>query len=187
MDRLLTQPQLPEGIPVDERAAAQLEVIREIDEILGRLPARCWLRGGWAIDFLLGRVTRSHADIDLVTWQRHRARIDRALQEAEFMRERELVAQTDYINDGQEISFVYLEQDADGAIIAHGMPAWIWEPAALPARKHTLLGAAARVVSPAHLLSDLEGYEQATGRPLRPKDFGTREILWRLTGGGGAG
>ncbi|MFF2458960.1 nucleotidyltransferase domain-containing protein [Peribacillus simplex] len=27
-----------------------------------------WLRGGWVMDFLLGKITRSHSDIDLVTW-----------------------------------------------------------------------------------------------------------------------
>lgn len=51
---------------VEEQTRAQLEVIREIDEILSRLRTCFWLRGGWAIDFMLGEVTRSHADIDLV-------------------------------------------------------------------------------------------------------------------------
>ncbi|NQX62193.1 nucleotidyltransferase domain-containing protein [Paenibacillus qinlingensis] len=37
------------------------------------------MRGGWAIDFLLGRVTRLHKDLDLVTWVRHREELEQVL------------------------------------------------------------------------------------------------------------
>ena len=42
---------------------------RDAAEILGmieRLGVRIWVDGGWAVDALLGRQTRYHADLDLV-------------------------------------------------------------------------------------------------------------------------
>ena len=38
-----------------------------------------WLRGRWAIDFLVGVVTRTHADIDLVVGRAHRDRLREAI------------------------------------------------------------------------------------------------------------
>jgi Aminoglycoside-2''-adenylyltransferase len=33
-----------------------------------RLGVQVWLRGGWAMDFFLGQVTRDHVDIDWEAW-----------------------------------------------------------------------------------------------------------------------
>jgi hypothetical protein len=49
---------------MDRAARTQLDVLREIVQILTYLRVRFWLRGGWALDFLQGAVTRPHADID---------------------------------------------------------------------------------------------------------------------------
>ena len=162
---------------MDRQSSRQLEVLREIDDILSRERARYWLRGGWAIDFLLGRVTRPHADLDLVTWQRHRRRIERALIDAGFQVDRELAVQTDLVKDEQDVTFVYLERSGDCSIVAHGVPEWIWQPEALPERRYCLHGVRARVVSPEHMLEDQETWEQATGRPPRSKDAQTKKLL----------
>ena len=71
---------------IDESAAKQLDVLRRIDLILTEIEAGFWLRGGWAVDFLLGRISRPHADLDLVLWQRDRARVHQALESAGFER-----------------------------------------------------------------------------------------------------
>lgn len=39
---------------------AQLKILREIIGICSLLNCKLWLRGDWAIDFLLGRVSRPH-------------------------------------------------------------------------------------------------------------------------------
>jgi serine/threonine-protein kinase len=70
---------------MDRATETQLSLIRELADLLGKAHLRFWLRGGWAVDFLLGEITRRHSDIDLVTWLRHRQRIRRTLLDAGFL------------------------------------------------------------------------------------------------------
>ena len=51
-----------------ERATRQLQIIAETNEIAQSLGADVWLRGGWAMDFYLGELTRDHEDIDWFAW-----------------------------------------------------------------------------------------------------------------------
>jgi hypothetical protein len=48
---------------VDSRR--QLQVIAEVVRVCDGAGIDIWLRGGWAMDFFLGEVTRPHADVDL--------------------------------------------------------------------------------------------------------------------------
>jgi len=45
-------------------ADEQLAAIDELVTLAYELGVPVWLRGGWAMDFFLGRLTRDHADID---------------------------------------------------------------------------------------------------------------------------
>lgn len=45
-------------------AEEQLAAIDELVTLAYELGVPVWLRGGWAMDFFLGRLTRDHADID---------------------------------------------------------------------------------------------------------------------------
>lgn len=55
------------------------ERVLDLVEHLEAHGIRVWLDGGWAIDALLGRQTRAHDDLDLVTLLDDSARIERAL------------------------------------------------------------------------------------------------------------
>jgi hypothetical protein len=59
----------------------QLAAIAEVRELSRRLAVDVWLRGGWAVDFSVGRVTREHADVDWFAWAGHLAAITDALVE----------------------------------------------------------------------------------------------------------
>ncbi|MER5775520.1 hypothetical protein ABT144_14730 [Streptomyces sp. NPDC002039] len=50
------------------RADRQLRLIAEAMEVAGPLGVAVWLRGGWAMDFFLGEITRDHEDIDWFAW-----------------------------------------------------------------------------------------------------------------------
>lgn len=46
----------------NDTGKSQLNLLLEISEICLSLNFNLWLRGGWAIDFLLGKITRLHTD-----------------------------------------------------------------------------------------------------------------------------
>ncbi len=52
--------------PVDEQSEPQLALLARLAILLSSRRIRFWLRGGWGIDFLLGQITRTHADLALV-------------------------------------------------------------------------------------------------------------------------
>jgi Aminoglycoside-2''-adenylyltransferase len=47
----------------------QLAALAELDQVLSAHGFEYWLFGGWAVDFHVGRVTRTHGDIDLAIWR----------------------------------------------------------------------------------------------------------------------
>ena len=63
-------------------ADRQFRLLAEIARTLDEAGIAFWLRGGWALDFLVGRIRHDHADIDLVAWLADRDAIDGALASA---------------------------------------------------------------------------------------------------------
>lgn len=82
-----------------------------------RLGIRIWLRGGWAVDFFLGRVTRDHVDTDWFAWLDD-ARAMTAARQADGY---QTIAgppqdqQLDVAKDGEEMSLAWLAR-------GHGPP-----------------------------------------------------------------
>jgi hypothetical protein len=109
--------------------------------------------GGWALDFLLGSVTRAHTDIDLVSWERERARIHRALLAHGFSHEADFPAQSDFGKDGVKVSIVYIARAMHG-IVTPGIPEWTWHAGAPMRRRLTLAGLTLRVLSAYQLLDE---------------------------------
>src|SRR5690242_4472858 len=54
----------------DASAVVQLRLIRELTALLQTAGIHHWLFGGWAVDLLVGEITRPHSDIDLWILQR---------------------------------------------------------------------------------------------------------------------
>jgi hypothetical protein len=162
---------------LDSDTEAQLTILRTLAERFATARMRFWLRGGWAVDFLLGEATRRHGDIDLVTWLRHRRRIRHLLTDIGFAPIQEWEAQSDFRASGQVVSIIYLTRLPDGRIITHGIPVWTWPDGSLSSRQVQMGGLSARVMSPMQMLWEKEGYEIGTGRPPRPKDLESMKVL----------
>ena len=161
--------------------AVQLTLIREIGRLLDQARIRFWLRGGWALDFHLGRITRQHADIDLVTWLRHRERIRRLLTSHGFSevpgyRHPQLVLQM----DGEEASFLFIARH-EGKIVVPGYEEWPYQPGTFPNARQTLHDAKARLVSAEELLYEKLHDHEWSGRTLRPKDQESILLLQAIT------
>lgn len=154
---------------MDADTRTQFELISEITDLFRRARIRFWLRGGWALDFLIGRVTRRHSDVDLVTWRRHADRIQRMLLASGY----EVATVTDqaaihFAKNGQDVAFAFIMRDERGRIVTPGREFWPWPP--FPEALRTLNGIACRTMSAAALLEEKENYEKYSGRTLRPKD-----------------
>jgi hypothetical protein len=163
-----------------ENTQSQLNVLQEIKDICCSLNINFWLRGGWAIDFLLGEITRQHSDIDLVSLTEQRHELEQSLLDAEFHLIPISEFQTDFLKEGVDISFVFVRKRNDGRIIANGFPDWEWRTDALQTQKYSLQGISANVLSPQQLLEEKEVYEMGTGRKPRPKDFESMKILRKI-------
>lgn len=104
----------------------QFAVLAEFAAAAARCGADFWLRGGWAMDFYLGRVTREHADIDLFAWARDAGRLVAALREDGFAEvggpppER----QRNLRRDGVDLHVTLLELSAGGLRTANAPPEW---------------------------------------------------------------
>jgi hypothetical protein len=170
---------------VDTRTQAQLSMLHALDETFSASRVRWWLRGGWAIDFMLGRITRLHSDIDIVVWARHRRRLYRVLSEAGFALVREWPpTQSDFQTHDETVSVAYLTRTPDGRVITAGIPVWEWPPRSLGQTPRRLEGISVRVVGPRQLLWEKESTEQGTGRPLRPKDVESMATLREIIADG---
>ncbi|NOU67824.1 hypothetical protein GC096_27745 [Paenibacillus sp. LMG 31461] len=163
----------------NDQTQAQLNMIKEMNAIFAKFNGHFWLRGGWAIDFILGEVTRPHEDLDLVTWVHHRDILERELIELGYKRIPVSDRQTDFVKAKIDIQFLYLNRALDGAITPNGLPEWEWRIDALQKKEFTLHGISAYVLSPSQLLEEKNVYEQI-GRKPRPKDIESKEILQNI-------
>ncbi|MEV8455672.1 aminoglycoside adenylyltransferase [Streptomyces sp. NPDC052095] len=112
-----------------ERVGRQLRLIAEAVEAAEVLGIPVWLRGGWAMDFFLGRVTRNHDDIDWFAWAD-----DAGALAGELLRRGYQPVpgsspdlQLDFVKDGLESSFTLVDRAAGGEVVVAGGP-WAGAP-----------------------------------------------------------
>jgi hypothetical protein len=167
---------------MDARTQAQLAVIGEINALLIGLRVRYWLRGSWAIDFLVGRITRSHANIDLVLFLKNRLRVHEALEHAGATRTKAEDWCWVYRMQGQEVRIIFVTATHYGRTMTGVFPGLDYPRIARQERPFQLHGTWTMVLSPQQLLKELEAYEQATGETPREKDEESmkllRDLLW---------
>ncbi|WP_239162065.1 nucleotidyltransferase domain-containing protein [Acrocarpospora phusangensis] len=114
---------------LDGQVGRQLEVIAEVVGVAQELGVEVWLRGGWAVDFFLGEVTREHLDVDWFIWSRDAGRLSTALEGRGYERLSGAPPeqQIDFAKDGVENSFALLDTDDTGRVVVAGGP-WRGEP-----------------------------------------------------------
>ncbi|MEH1168578.1 aminoglycoside adenylyltransferase [Micromonospora sp. CPCC 205539] len=117
---------------MDDLAHRQLASIAEVLEVAGAAGVPVWLRGGWAMDFQLGAVTRPHLDVDWYCWRDDADRLA-ALLLARGWRvdpRMPMELQLDLFAGDVEVSFAYLGRDGAGRATV-GAGSWAGTP--LPA------------------------------------------------------
>ncbi|MGW4891505.1 nucleotidyltransferase domain-containing protein [Kitasatospora sp. NPDC004240] len=114
----------PEGPADRARAARQLDLIAGTVDLAHRLGVPVWLRGGWAMDFLLGTLTRDHEDID---WFTPAATAPVLAEGLLALGHRALPGpppdqQLDFLKDGLESGFALVDRDTAGRALVAGGP-----------------------------------------------------------------
>jgi hypothetical protein len=158
----------------------QFSLIRELARLLGAAHIRFWLRGGWALDFHAGRVTRPHKDVDLVTWTRHRWRLRRLLERHGYVTVRFDEPQLFFEKRGQEVNFAMIKRGRCGEIVTPHFETLPWPEGAFSGPPRTFRDVTCRALTLETLLEEKEGYEESRGVPLRPKDEVSLRLLREL-------
>lgn len=88
------------------------------------LNVEVWLRGGWAMDFFLGEVTRDHEDVDWFAWARDAPTLTAALLKRGYqaMPGPPPDLQLDLVRNGEDVSFTWLATDGAGQVVLAGGP-----------------------------------------------------------------
>ena len=100
-------------------AGRQLAALAEIGSLLDSGGFDHWLFGGWAVDFHVGAVTRSHGDIDLAVWADDAEAIHSALGANgwEHRPAAEDDGGTGYARDGVRVELTYLVRSESGEVL----------------------------------------------------------------------
>ena len=168
---------------VSERARSskrQLGHLQETHNLLKAARIPHWLAGGWAIDFLVGRVTRQHSDVDFAIWKDDWRRVEALLLAHEFtLRANEFPDETGrLVHKGTHFEFYLLQKNAAGDIVVGGR--WTDWPFLDDCWNATgcLQGLLVQVMSPKNLLDGKQRWpEQEHGSSLRKKDQQDIDIL----------
>jgi hypothetical protein len=172
---------------VNDATAAQLALLREIDEAFAAAGTDWWLFGGWAMDAHAGRVTRDHADIELFV------RVEDAAVARTTLTGRGFVAPPPvhpgegqpFLRDGQEVGVWFVTDDADGSPVTPGRWSdWPWPVGSFDGPRVRLGDLLLPVMSVAGLLEMKRGFaKHPHGAPLRQKDEADIVLLLRLASG----
>lgn len=117
---------------MDEVARRQLASIGELLEVSSSAGIAVWLRGGWAMDFQLGAVTRPHVDVDWYCWREDGERLADLLLTRGWRPDPRMPAerQLDLFAGDVEVSVAYLGRGDDGRPTVGAGP---WAGTPLPA------------------------------------------------------
>jgi Aminoglycoside-2''-adenylyltransferase len=101
------------------RAARQLSLIRDVVVRLDSVDVRCWLSGGWALDFALGRITRSHDDVDMVIFTGDCRQAEDVLGAAGYRRVTtpHPAEHRQFVKYAERVSLTFVEYDEAGRLV----------------------------------------------------------------------
>lgn len=158
-----------------DRTDRQLRLIDEVVGLAERSGVRVWLRGGWAVDFTLGEVTREHRDIDWFTWAATLPTLRAALTEHGFAPTpvTDESVQYDVSKDGEDLQFALLSHNADGVPTVAGGPyaGTAWPVDLLDARPGRIGAHPCPIINPrAQIEIKRMMPVWVPGMPRRPKD-----------------
>ncbi|MBI2171063.1 MAG: nucleotidyltransferase family protein [Chloroflexi bacterium] len=166
---------------IEPSAARQLDLIGMVHRLLSNKGIPHWLAGGWGIDFLLGRATRKHGDIDFAVWLDDWPQVEALLLAQGFTpRDNAFPDETArLLKEGCPFEFYLLQRDATGWIVVGGRWSdWPFPEGSFGTQTASLGGHECPVLSPEGQLDSKERWpHHPYGGPLRDKDIHDIAIL----------
>ena len=167
---------------MNERAAAQLRVIKAVVDALGAAGISAWLFGGWGLDARIGRITREHGDIEFWVESTDAGRSKAVLVEAgaTALATQPPAESCEFTWDGVDFSTAYFDRQPDGST---SQPEgrwsdWLFPPGSFGDEPGTLDGAPVLAMSVAGMLAMKEQYPHLrNGGPWRQKDIEDIKVL----------
>jgi hypothetical protein len=160
---------------MNERAGAQLRVMKAVMNALGAVDISAWLFGGWGFDVRIGRITREHGDIEFwlerVDAERSKAVLVGA--GATALTTQPPAESCEFTWDGVDFSTAYFDRQPDGSFSQpQGQWSdWLFPPGSLGDEPGTLDGTPVLAMSVAGMLAMNEQFPHLrNGRPWRQKD-----------------
>ena len=135
----------------------QLEAIGEIGALLDAAGIAHWLFGGWGVDFLVGRRTRPHSDVDLAVRRRDRPLVHERLQSSgwEHTPLPDEVVGTRYARRAVRLELTFVVDGQAGEVLIPFEPeAMQWSAAPFGDEISVLEGVRARTVPLRQMLTD---------------------------------
>ncbi len=163
------------------RTTRQLALLDEIARVAADADIDCWVRGGWALDLFVGRVTRPHGDIDLFLWAEDAERFAGLLREHGHYEVGgpPRTQQRNFVKDGTEIHVGLLRRERSGEVVVAGGPAEgaPWPEGMLADDLGAIGDVRCRIISPRSQLEIKERFPEWTGRPPREWDAADIAVL----------
>lgn len=173
----------------NDNTAIQLQLIAEIHDLLDVSKIPHWLDGGWALDFLVGEVTRDHDDIDWFLWKWDAPAVCACLEACDYqsLEVRHPDEHIAFQRHGQRISFTLNEMNEAGqAVTAGRWSDWPFPQGAFAAPVGQLGDIVCPIVSAAAQLDvKMNFHKHPAGGPLRQKDPADIERLRAYIAGSG--
>ncbi len=160
---------------LEDPNSVQLGLIGEIQEALRSRLIPHWLSGGWAVDFLLGEVSRVHGDIDWAIWKTDAPEVTACLGTLGYSQQK--VRHPDehigFYGLDQYVSFGLLEKTQSGDVVTSGRwTDWPYPHGAFCAPEGRLGDLSCPILSAeAQLDEKVNFHKHPAGAPLRDVDL----------------
>jgi hypothetical protein len=170
---------------MNERAAAQLRVIKAVVDALGAAGISAWLFGGWGLDARIGRITREHGDIEFWVESTDAGRSKAVLIEAgaTALATQPPAESCEFTWDSADFSTAYFDRQPDASFsqLRGRWSDWRFPPGSFGDEPGTLDGTPVLAMSVAGMLAMKEQFPHLrNGRPWRPKDIDDIQVLREL-------
>jgi len=170
---------------VNERATAQLRVIKAVVNALEEAGISAWLFGGWGLDARIGRITREHGDVEFWVERADAGRSKALLVEAgaTALATQPPEESCEFTWADVDFSTAYFDRRPDGAFIQlqGRWSDWLFPPGPFGSEPGVLDGVPVLAMSVAGMLAMKEQYPGLrNGGPWRQKDIDDIKVLQRL-------